>query len=173
MQLWLWNFDITLGLQPAFQIFREKRMVPIPPTLLIERRQQQLALLHRGQHAVTRGCSGYSFAQRSRKPVEYGRAQHEQNHFVQKTAEHLGEISANWTLRAGKIAHVSDEVLSRPRRGGDNPQGGRPTFRLPMQKVHLGGSQDAKVLVFEKGLRFLRIKAQRRGIKLQQLVPRA
>ena len=81
------------------------------------------------------------------------------------------EIGADRALAAREIAHVLREILLRlNRRGRHNPQRGRPTLRLLVQKPHVGRNERAGALDLEKIPRFLQIKSQGRGIDLQQLV---
>src|SRR5215831_2556540 len=135
-------------------------MVTIPPAVLVERCQQQLASLDCFEHFLTGAYPGHSFAQRSRETIEQSCTQHEKNQIAGKAVEHLSEISADWTLCARKGAYVPSKILrGLGGSGSNNSQSGRPALCLGMQQLHFWQSQHARPLVLKKVGRLMQIKS--------------
>src|ERR1700730_14640131 len=58
----LGSFNAPVRLQPLSQIFGEQRMITKPDAIIVERREQHLALGKRCQDCATRARTGYGFA---------------------------------------------------------------------------------------------------------------
>ncbi len=56
------NFNPAVRLQPLSQIFGEQRVIAKPHTVIIDRREQHLALGKRYQDGAARARTGYGLA---------------------------------------------------------------------------------------------------------------
>ena len=148
----------------------EQVVEAVPPALVIQRDQEQVAPRQRVQHRGRALLLQHGIAQGAGQPLENRRAEHQRPRRRVMRLEYLRlqEID-HVTVRAAESAHQRVPVGGVLQRQRGQIEPGRPSLRLVHQGFDISGRQAEPEAAVQEGVRLLAGEPQVAGPQLEQL----
>ena len=148
----------------------EEVVKAVPPALIVERDQEQVAARQRAEPRRRALLLHHGIAKGAGQPFENRRAEHQLLRRRVMRLEYLRHQEIHHvTVRAAKSAHESVPVSSVPQRERSKIEPGRPSLRLPHQTFNILGREVEPKTAVQEGIRLPGGEPQIASPQLEQL----